>query len=210
MPLVILTVMSVVAGWLNGFGLHAFAKWTANATVAPGHRRGPCDRGQVLLPGRHHLGRARPGRGRARCGSSTSSTPSRRCTGSPSGRRPAQAGYSFLENKYYLDALYTDRIVGGIKGPIARATYWVNQNVIDGVVNGVASAARYVAEFVYDVIDQEIVDGAVNGAGVTAEGGGGFLRTFQTGRVQQYAAAFFGLGVVAIGVGLLLLTHAFS
>jgi NADH-quinone oxidoreductase subunit L len=106
--------------------------------------------------------------------------------------------------------LYTDGIVYGVKGPIAQAAYWLNQNVIDGVVNGIGLGARYVAEFLYDVVDQGIVDGAVNGAGFTAEGGGGFLRTFQTGRVQQYAAAFFGLGVVAIGVGLLLVTHAFG
>jgi hypothetical protein len=33
---------------------------------------------------------------------------------------------------------------------------------------------------------------------------------FQTGRVQQYAAAFFFFGVVVIGVGLLALTHAFG
>jgi NADH-quinone oxidoreductase subunit L len=106
--------------------------------------------------------------------------------------------------------LYTDRIVYGVKGPIAQAAYWFNQNVIDGIVNGAGIGARHVAEFLYDVVDQEIVDGAVNGAGFTAEGGGGILRLFQTGRVQQYAAAFFGLGVVAIGVGLLVLTHAFG
>ena len=35
--------------------------------------------------------------------------------------RLARAGYTVLENKYYLDWLYTDVIVGGIKGPIARA-----------------------------------------------------------------------------------------
>jgi hypothetical protein len=78
------------------------------------------------------------------------------------------------------------------------------------VVNGAGIGARYAAQFLYDVVDQGLVDGAVNGAGFSAEGGGGFLRTFQTGRVQQYAAAFFGLGVVAIGVGLVLLTGAFS
>jgi NADH:ubiquinone oxidoreductase subunit 5 (subunit L)/multisubunit Na+/H+ antiporter MnhA subunit len=124
--------------------------------------------------------------------------------------RLAGAGYNFVENKYYLDALYTDTIVYSIKSPVARAGYWFNQKVIDGVVNGAAIVARYAAQFVYDVIDQEVVDGAVNGAGFTAEGGGSVLRTLQTGRVQQYAAAFFGLGVVVIGVGLLLLTGAFS
>ena len=44
-------------------------------------------------------------------------------------------GYTVLVNKYYFDHLYTDIIVGDIKGPIARASYWFNQNVIDGVVN---------------------------------------------------------------------------
>ena len=62
-------------------------------------------------------------------------------TASPSGRRLARAGYTLLVNKYYLDHLYTDVIVGGIKGPIARAAYWFNQNVIDGVVNGVGRGA---------------------------------------------------------------------
>ena len=33
--------------------------------------------------------------------------------------------YKVLENKYYLDHLYTDVIVGGVKGPIARAVLLV-------------------------------------------------------------------------------------
>ena len=49
--------------------------------------------------------------------------------------RVAYAGYTVLVNKYYFDHLYTDIIVDDIKGPIARASYWFDQNVIDGVVN---------------------------------------------------------------------------
>ena len=108
----------------------------------------------------------------------------------------ARAGYTFLANKYYLDHLYTDGIVGGIKGPIARLAYWINQNVIDGVVNGTAALAGVLGRFSYDVIDQSVVDGAVNGAGASAEAGGSALRTLQTGRVQQYAAVLFGAVVV--------------
>jgi NADH-quinone oxidoreductase subunit L len=124
--------------------------------------------------------------------------------------RLARLGYDFLENKYYLDVLYTDDIVGAIKGPIARASDWVNQNIIDAVVNGVAIGTRYTAGFVYRYIDQDVIDGAVNGAGAGAEESGSVLRLFQTGRVQQYAAAFFFFGVVVISVGLLALTHAFG
>jgi NADH-quinone oxidoreductase subunit L len=111
-------------------------------------------------------------------------------------RGPAHAGYVFLVNKYYLDDLYTDGVVGSLKGPIAQAAYWFNQNVIDGIVNGAAAIALATGRFTYNVIDQRVVDGAVNGLGISAEAGGGALRTVQTGKVQQYAAALFGALVV--------------
>ena len=57
-------------------------------------------------------------------------------TGLTERNRLARVGYTVLVNKYYLDCLYTDVIVGAVKGPIARAAYWFNQNVLDGVVNG--------------------------------------------------------------------------
>ncbi len=100
-------------------------------------------------------------------------------------------------------------MVGSIKRPIAAGAYWINQNVIDGAVNGTATVARVAAEFTYRYIDQDLIDGAVNGTGFSAEEGGSILRRMQTGRVQQYAAAFFGIGVVIIGIGLLALTHSF-
>jgi NADH-quinone oxidoreductase subunit L len=123
--------------------------------------------------------------------------------------RPAHAGYAFLENKYYLDDVYTDGIVYAIKSPIARAAYWFDQHIIDAVVNGVGVSSRWVAGVVYQYIDQDLIDGAVNGAGFSAEEGASVLRQTQTGRVQQYAALFFGVGVVVFGAGLLALTHAF-
>ncbi|MEY2474502.1 MAG: NADH-quinone oxidoreductase subunit [Actinomycetota bacterium] len=110
--------------------------------------------------------------------------------------RAAHAGYAFLANKYYLDDLYTDGVVGSIKGPIARAAYWFNQNILDGIVNGAAAIALATGRFSYNVIDQKIVDGAVNGLGISAEAGGGALRTVQTGKVQQYAAILFGALVI--------------
>jgi len=106
--------------------------------------------------------------------------------------RFAKAGNTFLMNKYYLDHLYEKIVVAGIKGPIARAAYWINQNVIDGVVNGVGIGARESGKFVYEKIDQAVVDGIVNGSGAAAEGSGGLLRHIQTGRVQQYASLLFG------------------
>lgn len=108
----------------------------------------------------------------------------------------AAAGRRFLENRYYLDTLYTDLVVGSIKGPIARASYWFNQRVLDGIVNASGEAAKRLGRFVYDVIDQRVVDGIVNGTGAVSEEAGEELRQVQTGRVQQYAAYLFGGTVV--------------
>ncbi len=104
-----------------------------------------------------------------------------------------------LENKYYLDVLYTDIIAGGFKGPIARGANWFNQNVIDGVVNLVGTSARKGGEFVYARIDQGVVDTLVDGSGTVAEGTGEVLRKAQTGKVQAYGAYLFvGAAVMAL------------
>jgi NADH-quinone oxidoreductase subunit L len=113
----------------------------------------------------------------------------------------AAAGYKLLVNKYYLDDLYEGVIVRGIREPIAQGAYWINQKVLDGVVNGAGIAARGIARFTYEVLDQKGVDGIVNGAGLSAEGSGSLLRHIQTGRVQQYAALMLGaVGVLALAL----------
>jgi NADH-quinone oxidoreductase subunit L len=111
----------------------------------------------------------------------------------------AKAGHTFLLNKYYLDHLYEGTIVGGIKGPIARASYWVNQRVIDGVVNTVGKGATVVGRFVYRDVDQLVVDGAVNQIANQTGQAGGLLRYLQSGRVQRYALILFAsVGVMAL------------
>jgi NADH-quinone oxidoreductase subunit L len=113
----------------------------------------------------------------------------------------ARAGYTFLEKKYYLDVLYENIIVAGIKGPIARAAYWFDQHIIDKIVNSVAWGARRLGVFTYDVIDQKVVDGAVNEiAEVTGETGG-LLRYIQSGRVQRYALLLFAaVGLLSLAL----------
>ena len=109
----------------------------------------------------------------------------------------ARAGYRFLVNKYYLDDLYEKVIVGGIQGAVARATYWFDQHVIDGVVNGLGRGTTQLAHYTYDIVDQRLVDGAVNELAHDADRAGAELRRVQSGRVQRYALLLFG------GVGIL-------
>ena len=96
----------------------------------------------------------------------------RRLVGLTDRSRLARGGYTFLANKYYLDALYEGVIVRAIAHPIARAANWFNQNVIDAIVNGAGALGRKVGGIVYRNIDQRIVDGAVNGSGTVATGTG--------------------------------------
>ena len=110
--------------------------------------------------------------------------------------RYAKAGYTFLEQKYYLDHLYTDIVVGSIKTPIARAANWVNQNVIDKVVNTAGESARDSGKWVYRWIDQGAIDNTVNALGSGADAGGQGLRVMQTGRVQNYGSLLFGTAAV--------------
>ncbi len=107
-------------------------------------------------------------------------------------------GKTFLENKYYLDHLYTDIIVGSVKGPIARGAYWVNQNIIDAVLRLTGGGVRKVGQFTYDVLDQKAVDGVPNGLAAITGAAGGSTRNVQTGRLQEYALLILS-GTVVLG-----------
>jgi NADH-quinone oxidoreductase subunit L len=129
----------------------------------------------------------------------------RRLVGLTERSRPVRAIYTFLANKYYLDALYEGVIVRVIAHPVARACNWVNQNVIDGVVNGAGWLGRKVGGVVYRNIDQRVVDGAVNGSGAVATNSGTALRPVQSGKVNQYGALLFG--AAAIGAVVLVIVN---
>jgi NADH-quinone oxidoreductase subunit L len=105
--------------------------------------------------------------------------------------------YPLLRRKYYLDDLAWG-VVYGTQGPLARAVNWTNDYIIDGVVNGTAIAVRSLGRFVYDTLDQLGVDGIFNGLSAITDALGGGVRKWQTGRVQQYAAAFVAGALVLV------------
>jgi NADH-quinone oxidoreductase subunit L len=199
-PLWILSGASIVAGLLNAPGIELFTKWTGNETVAAAG----------LAHHEFNWAIAIGSTAVAALGALISYAWWFRNAG-PHGiterSAPLRAGYTLLDNKYYLDHIYTDGVVGSIKGPIARAAYWINQNVIDGVLNGTAFLVTRLGRFTYDQVDQKVVDGLVNGAGASAEGGGSLLRVIQTGRVQQYAAVLFLAAALSGGVLIYIVTN---
>ncbi|HEX7520717.1 MAG TPA: proton-conducting transporter membrane subunit, partial [Acidimicrobiia bacterium] len=197
-PLVILAAFSALAGFINAspFGIEKFKDWVEPNFVFPALVHPDFDYAKATISlivavvgigiaayyffRREELGALK---------------------GLTERNKAAHAGYTFLVNKYYLDVLETDIVVGSIKGPIARAAYWVNQHVIDRTVDLMGIGARRAGRFTYDVVDQRVVDGAVNGIADTTGETGGLLRYVQSGRVQRYALTLFAaVGLLSLAL----------
>jgi NADH-quinone oxidoreductase subunit L len=120
----------------------------------------------------------------------------RRLVGLTERNKVLRGGFLFLQNKYYLDALYENVIVRAVAYPIAKLAYWINQNVLDATVDSVGVGARKTGEWVYVNIDQKIVDGAVDGSGWLASETGHAMQSTQSGKIGQYGALLFGAATV--------------
>ncbi len=195
-PLIGLAALAAVGGLVNIPGAFTpFTDWLA---------------ARVHLPGDHHaaalhLGLAAAGTLVALAGIAAGTALFARDRASQKARDRFRVPllYPLLERKYYMDDLYDYAIVRPVRGPLARATNWSNDHILDWVVNGVGMTARYLASLVYGGIDQRGIDLGINAAAAAAGEVGGALRRAQTGKVQQYAAALF-LGAVLLVVGFLI------
>jgi NADH-quinone oxidoreductase subunit L len=57
---------------------------------------------------------------------------------------------------------------------------------------------------VYTHVDQQVVDGAVNGSASAAQSGGQVFRQLTSGKVQQYGALLFGAAALFAGAFIVL------
>ena len=106
-------------------------------------------------------------------------------------------GHKLLVNKYYLDVLYEKVIVRSIAYPVARAAYWFNQNILDGLLHGLANSTRRISGWVYKNVDQLVVDGTVNNSATLTKSLGTAAQPTQSGKLSQYAALLFSAAAVA-------------
>ena len=102
--------------------------------------------------------------------------------------------WALVFNKYYVDEIYQATVVRGSL-LFSRAMYFIDQNLIDALVNFMALLGRAVAYF-DAAIDKYIVDGAVNGLAELTINGGRALRRVQTGHIQSYLYGALG-GAIA-------------
>jgi NADH-quinone oxidoreductase subunit L len=112
-----------------------------------------------------------------------------------SGRLPLL--YKLVHNKYYFDEIYLALIVRPVV-KLARGLYAFDLAVIDGGVNGTASATVILSR-AKRWFDLYIIDGMVNGVAWITQLFGRVARRAQTGYVQQYALMILiGLGTILI------------
>ena len=127
MPLFVLSFFAVLAGFINAPGVEKFEKWfqprVAFVDVSTAKFSVILATVSVLI--------ALAGIGAGYAYYWLGAGPQRLTDRNPLARSLKH----FLVMKYYLDVLYTDIIVGSLKGPIADGVYWVNQHVIDNVLN---------------------------------------------------------------------------
>jgi NADH-quinone oxidoreductase subunit L len=102
--------------------------------------------------------------------------------------------WALVFNKYYVDEVYEATVVRG-SVLLSRFLYWVDQNLIDAIVNFAGWLGRAVA-YVDSAIDKYIVDGAVNGLASLTWNSGRALRRVQTGHIQAYLYGALG-GAIA-------------
>ncbi len=93
--------------------------------------------------------------------------------------------YRFIQNKYYFDEIYALLFVR----PVQRLSAWLfrfdDQWVLDPIVDGMGKLWRQISEL-GRWVDTNIVDGAVNGLAAVTGSVGTAARTLQSGRAQSY------------------------
>ena len=104
--------------------------------------------------------------------------------------------WSVIFNKYYVDEFYQATVIRGSLA-LSAVLFWIDQNLIDGLVNSMAVLGRTVA-YIDSAIDKYLVDGAVDGLAALIMNGGRTMRRLQTGHIQVYLFGALGGGILLV------------
>jgi len=113
--------------------------------------------------------------------------------------KPLGPIWTVLKNKYYFDELYDYIFVRPAKWMAEDFAIWMDTNVIDGILHGIASVGPILGSFFRNYIDKPIVNGFGDWIADVTRKMGVSLRVIQTGRIQQYMLMAL-VSLVAFGV----------
>jgi NADH-quinone oxidoreductase subunit L len=104
--------------------------------------------------------------------------------------------YRLFDRKYYFDEVYQAVfVVGALK--LAAIGVWIDQHIIDGIVNGSARVTVFIA-WLEGLFDAYVIDGIVNALANIIYWAGGKSRKIQTGSINGYLYVVLGAVVAAI------------
>lgn len=205
-PLVVLSVLAVVAGWTlpGGFGLANLLEQARPAGTAEGMTGGFAF-GTLVFPAEHlshegaiHVTATLTAFATALAGVVLAALMYLVRIISPAVvatiLRPA---YAFLAGRWYFDELYHALFVVPVLG-IAKLASGTDRGVIDRIIDGLAWTARQLAG-IDAWIDRTLVDGLVNATATATWNAGLELKKLQTGHLRQYVM-FIVVGTVALFV----------
>ena len=103
-----------------------------------------------------------------------------------------------LRNRWYIDALYEERLLNGIVLRAARAFTSMDTHVVDGATRQVSALAVFTSR-VFGWFDRCVVDGLVRSLSAAMRFFSLPVRAIQTGFVQTYALLFITGLLAALG-----------
>jgi NADH-quinone oxidoreductase subunit L len=103
-----------------------------------------------------------------------------------------------LVAKYGFDDAGYRYVVVPVRDKLSAWATYSSNVLIDGAVAGVGRATKQVAMSTYRVVDQQVIDGGVNGAAFSAAWWSEKLKRIQSGDVQRYAGVLVAGTIVLV------------
>jgi NADH-quinone oxidoreductase subunit L len=103
-----------------------------------------------------------------------------------------------LVAKYGFDDFGYRYIVVPVRDKLSAAATYSSNVLIDGAVAGVGRATKHLAMATYRVVDQQVIDGGINGAAFSAAWWSEKLKRIQSGDVQKYAGVLVAGTIVLV------------
>jgi len=108
---------------------------------------------------------------------------------------------NWLYERMYFDELYFGVFVSTVS-LLSEAIGWLDEVVMDGMVNGAAGTVRKLAVLA-GAVDDRWVDGAVTGAASLAGQVGEVARAPQTGRIRGYVTVMVAAAALVVAVAVI-------